>query len=71
MSSHALNRTEAPSHVNDARIDDFAIVPDLATRSFTVHGQALERFAQMSDWSYFESLIRVQKVLEAAGKAFP
>lgn len=67
VSLNALNRISPPTHVNDARIDDFTIVADLAVRTFTVYGDALERFAQMTDWSYFESLLRVQKVLEAAG----
>lgn len=67
-SSKALNRTAAPSYSDHARVDDFLVECDRAQRTFTVRGKALERFTQMTDWSYFESVLRVQKVLEAAGQ---
>jgi len=34
---------------------------------FTVTGEAIERFAQMTNWDYYEAANRFQKVLEAAG----
>lgn len=68
QATDALNREAAPSYVNDERIDNFTVKADLATRTFHVGGDALERFAQMTDWTYFESLLRVQKVLEATGR---
>lgn len=30
-------------------------------------GEAIERFAQMTDWSYYEAARRFQRVLDAAG----
>lgn len=51
-----------------ARIGEFRIEADLSgPRVWTVHGEAIERFAQMTDWSYYEAARRFQKVLEAAG----
>ena len=35
---------------------------------FTVTGEAIERFAQMTNWDYYEAANRFQKVLEAAGE---
>ena len=32
-----------------------------------LQGQAIERFAQMTNWDYYEAARRFQKVLEAAG----
>ena len=32
-----------------------------------VQGAAIERFAQMTNWDYYEAARRFQKVLEAAG----
>lgn len=52
----------------DARIGEFFIEADLGgPRVFTVRGEAIERFTQMTDWSYYEATKRFQGVLDAAG----
>lgn len=51
-----------------ARIGEFTIEADLAgPRVWFVQGAAIERFAQMTDWSYYEAARRFQRVLVAAG----
>lgn len=65
----ALN-IQLKSHTSDAnaRLDDFEIEADLAEhRTWYVHGTALERFAQMTSWDYFEAVLRFQRVLKACG----
>lgn len=53
---------------SEARIGEFVIESDLSgPRVWYVHGDALERFAEMTDWSYYEAARRFQRVLEAAG----
>ena len=53
----------------DARIGEFSIEeqPGFTPRVFVVKGEAIERFAQMTDWSYYEATRRFQGVLDAAG----
>ena len=34
---------------------------------FTVAGQGIDRFVAMTNWNYYESALRFQKVLEASG----
>lgn len=53
----------------DARIGEFSIEeqPGFTPRVFIVRGEAIERFAQMTDWSYYEATRRFQGVLDAAG----
>lgn len=52
----------------DARIGEFTIESDLrGPRLWYVKGEAIERFAQMTDWSYYEAARRFQGVLRAAG----
>lgn len=53
----------------DARIGEFSIEeqPGFTPRVFIVKGEAIERFAQMTDWSYYEATRRFQGVLDAAG----
>lgn len=52
----------------DARIGEFFIEANLGgPRIFTVRGEAIERFTQMTDWSYYEATRRFQGVLDAAG----
>lgn len=66
------NVTEAPRRSQSTdRVDDFRVVPDYTDgrRLFFVEGKALERFSQMTNFDYYESLKRFQKVLEAAGVA--
>lgn len=52
-----------------ARIGEFTIEGDLnnGPRVWYVKGDAIERFAQMTDWSYYEAAKRFQGVLDAAG----
>ena len=51
-----------------ARIGEFTIEGDLSGhRVWYVRGDAIERFAQMTDWSYYEAAKRFQGVLDAAG----
>lgn len=54
--------------MNDARISEFEISLDSSVTPWvwTVKGAAIERFAQMTDWSYYEAARRFQRVLEAA-----
>ena len=51
-----------------ARIGEFSIEADLSgPRVWYIHGDAIERFAQMTDWSYYEAAKRFQGVMAAAG----
>ena len=51
-----------------ARIGEFMIESDLnGPRVWTIRGEAIERFAQMTDWSYYEAAKRFQGVMDAAG----
>jgi len=65
----AVNQTELPKRHSEARIDEFSIDFELESgqRVYTVTGEAIERFAQMTNWDYYEAANRFQKVLEAAG----
>ncbi|KAK9824623.1 hypothetical protein WJX72_011807 [[Myrmecia] bisecta] len=66
--SGALNITEPPRRRSDARMDQFAIEADLSgPRVWTVRGEAIERFAQMTNWDYYEAALRFQKVMDVAG----
>jgi GTP-binding protein len=68
LSTDALNLTEPPRDLDRKRIDEFSITVDLADgRVFVVDGGAVQRFAQMTNWDYYESLLRFQKVLELSG----
>ncbi|KAK9810624.1 hypothetical protein WJX73_005554 [Symbiochloris irregularis] len=49
-------------------MDDFEVLLECKSpRIWRVEGQAIERFAQMTNWNYYESALRFQKVLEASG----
>ena len=65
----AENVTRPPRRsISDARIDDFDIEADLAEgRTWHVTGAAIERFAAMTNWGYYEAAARFQKVLDVAG----
>ena len=65
----AVNQTELPKRHSEARIDEFSVDFELESgqRVYTVTGEAIERFAQMTNWDYYEAANRFQKVLEAAG----
>ncbi|CAK0783735.1 hypothetical protein CVIRNUC_006934 [Coccomyxa viridis] len=68
QTTDALNMTELPRRISAAEIDDFAITSDLAHgRAWHVEGEAIERFAAMTNWDYYEATLRFQKVLESAG----
>lgn len=55
--------------ISDARIDEFEIDADLAVgRTWRVTGAAIERFAAMTNWDYYEATVRFQKVLDVSGK---
>ena len=55
--------------ISDARIDEFEIEADLAEgRFWRVTGAAIERFAAMTNWDYYEAAARFQKVLDVSGE---
>ena len=58
---------QKPQRQADAvEVSDFTI-EEAAHGLWRVHGAALERFVQMTNWDYYESAKRFQAVLEAAG----
>jgi len=64
----ALNIQEVPKKDMTKRMDDFEITEDLSYgRVFYVSGQAIERFAQMTNFDYFEGARRFQQVLKRVG----
>ena len=67
----AVNLTQVPKRHSEARIDQFSIdvQSEDGQQLFLVTGEAIERFAQMTNWDYYEAANRFQKVLEAAGDA--
>jgi GTP-binding protein len=57
---------------SQARIDKFEIEADPqqlpgGSRLFYIRGEAIERFAQMTNWDYYEAVKRFQRVLEVSG----
>jgi GTP-binding protein len=54
---------------NEAKISDFTVALEKSVTPWvwTVRGTAIERFAQMTDWSYYEAARRFQRVLDASG----
>lgn len=68
--TQAVNAQQVPRGLSAARIDDFTIVveeSDGPGRYFIVEGDALKRFAQMTNWDYYEAMKRFQHVLKVAG----
>eukprot|EP00191_Tetraselmis_sp_GSL018_P016663 CAMPEP_0177582200 /NCGR_PEP_ID=MMETSP0419_2-20121207/2598_1 /TAXON_ID=582737 /ORGANISM="Tetraselmis sp., Strain GSL018" /LENGTH=613 /DNA_ID=CAMNT_0019071381 /DNA_START=221 /DNA_END=2062 /DNA_ORIENTATION=+ len=64
----ALNIQEVPKKDMSARMDDFEITEDHQYgRCYIVTGQGIERFAQMTNFDYFEGARRFQQVLKRAG----
>jgi len=61
----AVNLT-APIRV-PAGVRDYEIEFDGGVRAWTVTGPSLDRFVSQTDWNYYESALRFQKVLEASG----
>eukprot|EP00210_Caulerpa_lentillifera_P005363 g5125.t1 len=68
-SSAALNLQQPPRSFQVAKIEDFEISvrTDITPRLYTIHGEAIEQFTNMTNWSYYESLRRFQRVLERSG----
>lgn len=67
-STDALNIREVPKKDMSARMDDFDIEEDHQYgRCYFVKGQAIERFAQMTNFDYFEGARRFQQVLKRVG----
>ena len=66
----AVNQTKVARIRSEARMDQFQL--DVESHNehhiFHITGEAVERFAQMTNWDYYEAANRFQKVLEAAGK---
>lgn len=63
-----MNQTAVPRAPKSGQIDDYSITSELAeARVWYVEGDALARFAQMTNWDYYEASLRFQKVLDAAG----
>ncbi|KAH9328685.1 hypothetical protein KI387_000793, partial [Taxus chinensis] len=50
-----------------APLDDYKITYDNERNAWSVDGDGLQRFTQMTNWEYFESIRRFQHVLEACG----
>jgi GTPase len=65
----SLNVQKKPkSRTDAANLADYRVEADLAAeRTWYVHGHALERFAQMTDWNFFEASLRFQRVLRRVG----
>lgn len=68
------NNTQNLNHVADAikrerssAMNDFEIIHDKGTNTWNVVGAGIERFVQMTNWDYTESLKRFQSVLDACG----
>lgn len=65
----ALNMRELPRRVSSADISDFTVTADPeADRRWIVTGEAIDRFAAMTNWDYYEATLRFQKVLDATGE---
>lgn len=62
----ALNRQEPPRLQRALNIDDYHISRG-SGGEWVVEGDAISRFAQMTNWNYYEAALRFQKVLDAAG----
>ena len=62
------NTTVVPKKARK-QIDEYDLVVDRTQTPwlFEIRGEALSRFAQMTNFDYFEGLLRFQRVLEVAG----
>jgi GTPase len=69
LETNAANVQEKAKSVRGNEwLDDYTIDADLAEqRTWLVHGAALERFAQMTNFDYFEASLRFQRTLQAVG----
>jgi Domain of unknown function (DUF1967) len=66
--TNAINLQEPPRQQRSVQIDDYEIGRGPGGE-WVVEGAAISRFAQMTNWDYYEANLRFQKVLEAAGQA--
>lgn len=55
--------------MSSADISDFDVEGPDAERRWIVSGEAIERFAAMTNWDYYEAMLRFQKVLDATGES--
>ncbi len=65
----ALNMRRLPRRMSSADISDFDVEGPDSERRWTVSGEAIERFAAMTNWDYYEAMLRFQKVLDATGQS--
>ncbi|GMH41099.1 hypothetical protein BSKO_09009 [Bryopsis sp. KO-2023] len=68
--TNALNHQSVPKpSIEDERVENYTIeeLKHLTPKVWIIHGKALERFTQMTNWNYYESLRRFHKVLDATG----
>lgn len=66
----AINATKARDTRSSDRLDEFTLEVDDSVEGapvYVVSGAALERFTQMTNWDYYESLKRFQTILDASG----
>ncbi|GLJ45951.1 hypothetical protein SUGI_0967570 [Cryptomeria japonica] len=61
------NIAEMIAKKRSAPLEDFEITYDDENKTWCVYGAGLQRFTQMTNWEYFESIRRFQHVLEACG----
>ena len=67
-STDALNQSQVTDRRSSDQIDDFEVdLEDSGARRWRVHGAAIERFAAMTNWNYYEATLRFQHVLQASG----
>lgn len=65
LQTDALN-LQAPVRA-PAVVREFELDVDAAARVWTVSGPGIDRFVAQTDWNYYESALRFQRVLEASG----
>lgn len=71
--TNAVNVSRVPSHRSELRVDDFQVVVEEVQgagpsgRVYYVDGAGIERFAQMTNWDYYEAVRRFQRVLDVSG----
>ena len=66
LQTDALNMT-APVRA-PAVVRDFEVDMEGSTRVWTVSGPGIDRFVSQTDWNYYESALRFQRVLEVSGR---
>ena len=69
LETAAVNQqVKSKSSTDPSRLAAITITADLAEeRTWFVTGAALERFAHMTNFDYFEATLRFQRVLQAVG----